>query len=64
MYINNIEKYGESSIKSLNYKFIIFINLYKRAEILDEILHIVFFTILKSMTLEYYYFSYSIRLTI
>ena len=53
-----MKKYNESSIKSLSYKFTIFINLYNRAKILVEILYIVFPIILKFMALKYYYFSY------
>ena len=63
MYISE-KKYNNSLIKSLSYKFIIFINLYNKAEILVEILHIVFLIILRFITLEYYYFSYSIKFTI
>ena len=64
MYTSDTKKYNNSLIKSLSYKFIIFINIYKRGEIPEEILHIVFLIILKFMILEYYYSSYLIELTI
>ena len=56
MYINE-KKYGESFIKSLNYKFIIFINLYIRAEISQQTIQITFSIMLKFMILKYYYFN-------
>ena len=56
MYINE-KKYGESLIENLNYKFIIFMNLYIKAEIPQQTVQIAFSTMLKSITLEYYYFS-------
>ena len=59
-----MKKYNESLIKSLSYKFIIFINLYNKVKILVEILHIVFLIILKLIILKYYYFSYLIKFTI
>ena len=43
LYTNDIEKYGDSSTEGLSYKFIIFINLYKRAEISSQILYTLFF---------------------
>ena len=57
MYTSDAEKYGGSPTESLSYKFTIFMNLCKRAEIPKEILHTAFPTMLKSMALEYYYFS-------
>ena len=56
MYINE-KKYDESLIENLNYKFIIFINLYIKAEIPQQTIQTTFSTILKSITLKYYYFS-------
>ena len=56
MYINE-KKYDESLIKSLNYKFTIFINLYIKVEISQQTVQIAFSIILKSITLKYYYFS-------
>ena len=64
MYINE-KKYDESFIKNLNYKFTIFINLYIRAEISQQIIQTTFSIMLKSITLKYYYFNYQkIDLTI
>ena len=64
MYINE-EKYNESLIESLSYKFVIFINLCIKAEIPQQTIQIAFSIMLKSMTLEYYYFNYQgIGLTI
>ena len=57
LYIDEEMKYGGNSIKSLNYKFIIFLNLCIRVEISQQTVHIAFSIILKSMTLDYYYFS-------
>ena len=56
IYINE-KKYGESFIKSLNYKFSIFINLYIRVEISQHTVHIAFSIMLKSITLNYYHFN-------
>ena len=56
MYINE-KKYDESFIKSLNYKFTIFINLYIKIEISQQKIQTTFSTILKSITLKYYYFN-------
>ena len=64
MYTSEIKKYDDNLTKSLSYKFIIFMNIYKRVEVPEEILHIAFLIILKSMALEYYYSSYSIKLII
>ena len=57
IYINN-DKYDKTSTESLNYKFIIFINLYERAEISQEVLSKAFSSMLRLMALEYYYSSY------
>ena len=57
MYINE-KKYDKSLTKNLNYKFTIFMNLCIRAEILQQTIQTTFPTMLKSMTLEYYYSSY------
>ena len=56
MYINE-KKYDESFIESLNYKFIILINLYIRVEIPQQTIQIAFSIILKFITLKYYYFN-------
>ena len=56
MYINE-KKYDENLIESLNYKFTIFINLCIKVEILQQTIQTAFSTILKSITLEYYYFN-------
>ena len=56
MYISE-EKYGESFTESLSYKFTIFINLCIRAEISQQTVQIAFSTMLKFMTLKYYYSS-------
>ena len=56
MYINE-KKYGESLIKSLNYKFTIFMNLCIKVEISQQTVQIAFSIMLKFMTLKYYYFN-------
>ena len=56
MYINE-KKYDKSLIKSLNYKFTIFMNLYTKAEIPQQTVQITFSIMLKFMTLKYYYFN-------
>ena len=56
LYISE-EKYGESLIESLNYKFIIFINLCIKAEIPQQTVQTTFSIMLKSITLNYYYFN-------
>ena len=56
MYISE-EKYDESFIKSLNYKFSIFINLYIKVEIPQHIIHTTFPIMLKFMILNYYHFN-------
>ena len=57
MYINE-EKYDGSFIESLNYKFIIFMNLCIKTEISQQTVQITFSIMLKSMILKYYYFNY------
>ena len=56
MYINE-KKYDESLIESLNYKFTIFMNLCIRVEIPQQTIQTAFSIMLKSITLEYYYFN-------
>ena len=56
MYINE-EKYGESLIENLSYKFIIFMNLCIRVEIPQQSIQIAFSIMLKSIILKYYYFN-------
>ncbi len=51
------EKYGGDPTESLSYKFMIFMDLSKRAEIPQQILHVAFPTMLKTMALEFYYSS-------
>ena len=57
LYIDEEMKYGGSFIESLNYKFTIFLNLCIKAEIPQQTIHTAFSTMLKIMTLKYYYFS-------
>ena len=56
MYTND-DKYGGSPTESLNYKFTIFMDLCKRAEIPQETLPKAFPSMLRSMALEHYYSS-------
>ena len=64
MYTSDTEKYGDSPTESLSYKFTISMNICKRVEIPEAILHTAFLTMLKSMALEYYYSSCPIELSI
>ena len=57
LYIDEKMKYDKSLIKSLNYKFTIFLNLCIKIEIFQQTIHIAFSIMLKSMILDYYYFS-------
>ena len=57
LYIDEEMKYDENLIKSLSYKFIIFLNLCIRAEISQQTIHTAFPIMLKIMTLKYYYFN-------
>ena len=56
MYTND-DKYGGSPTESLNYKFIIFMDLCERAEVPQEVLPKAFPSMLRSMALEHYYSS-------
>ncbi|KAA6410750.1 MAG: hypothetical protein FRX48_05060 [Lasallia pustulata] len=64
MYTSDDNKYGGSPTESLNYKFTIFIDQCKKAEIPSALLPMAFPTMLRSMALEYYYSScQSVNLT-
>ena len=64
MHTSDDNKYDGSPTESLNYKFTIFIDQCKKAEIPSALLPMAFPTMLQSMALEYYYSScQSVNLT-